>query len=82
MTQRSDPRVPPSWARPGNRWGPWIYWPMLCLSIALLVWRVVDGDGAGRILMAAVLVLVWVCLLAANLTARRKQAGPPGGEMA
>ncbi|MDR6974179.1 endonuclease YncB(thermonuclease family) [Streptomyces sp. 3330] len=59
---------------PGNRWGPWFYWPMLCLSVVLFGWRVVDGDSAGRILVAAGLVLVWVCLLAANRAARRARA--------
>ncbi|MGX1566630.1 hypothetical protein [Streptomyces sp. NPDC055506] len=46
---------------------------MLGLSIGLLVWRVAGGDGAGRILVAAGLVLVWVCLLAANRAARRRR---------
>ncbi|CAL9619587.1 hypothetical protein SUDANB58_05803 (plasmid) [Streptomyces sp. enrichment culture] len=70
--QHVDSRVPPSWAKPGNRWGPWIYWPMLCFSIALLAWRVIDGDGPGPIILAAGQVLLWACLLAANRTARRK----------
>lgn len=74
MTQRSDSRIPPSWTRPGNRWGPRLYWPMLCLSIGLLVWRVADKDGVSRIAIAAVLVLVWCWLLAANWSARRKQS--------
>jgi hypothetical protein len=51
-----------------------LYWPMLCLSIALLVWRVIDGDDAVRIAGAAVLVLVWIFLLAANQVARRREA--------
>lgn len=73
MKERPNPHVPPSWARPGNRWGPWVYWPMLCLSIGLLVRRVTDGDSVGRILVAAGLVLIWLALLAANQV-RRKQA--------
>lgn len=76
MAHRSDSHVPPSWARPGNRWGPWLYWPMLCMSIALLAWRAIDGDSAGCILTATGLVIIWVCLLAANRAARRKQAKP------
>lgn len=74
--QRSGSRVPRSWAQPGNRWGPWIYWPMLSISIALLAWRVVDGESPGPIVFAAGQVLVWICLLAANRTARRKHAAP------
>lgn len=73
MKRGSGSGEPPPWARPGSRWGPWVYWPMLCLSVGLLGWRVIDGDGAGRILVAAVLVLVWVCLLAANRAARRRR---------
>ncbi|MHC3469429.1 hypothetical protein ACYF6T_11990 [Streptomyces sp. 7R007] len=74
MAERSDPRVPPSWTRPGNRWGPRLYWPMLCLSTGLLVWRVVDGDSTGRIVVAACLVAVWLSLLAANRAARRRRS--------
>ncbi|GAA5702123.1 hypothetical protein Save01_02938 [Streptomyces avermitilis] len=79
MEQRPDSRVPPSWTRPGNRWGPRVYWPMLCLSIGQLVWRVIDGDSAVRIVVAAGLVLIWICLIAANRAARRKEASrePP-----
>lgn len=73
MKQPTDSRVPPPWARPGNRWGPWVYWPMLCLSVGLLVWRVINGNGSGRILVAAGLILVWACLLAANRAARRRR---------
>ncbi|GAA3901480.1 hypothetical protein GCM10023084_62370 [Streptomyces lacrimifluminis] len=76
MEQRPDSHshVPPAWARPGNRWGPRVYWPMLCLSIGLLAWRVIDGDSAGRIAVTACLVLMWTCLIAANQAARRKEA--------
>ncbi|MGW8065206.1 hypothetical protein ACVV2G_23800 [Streptomyces ziwulingensis] len=76
MVRRSDAPATPPWARPGNRWGPWLYWPMLCVSVALLVWRVIDRDGAGPILFAAGQVLVWVCLLVANRTARRRHETP------
>lgn len=76
MTQRSNHRVPPSWTRPGSRWGLWFYSLMLCVSIGLLVWRVIDGDGTGRILMTSCLILVWVCLLVANLTARHRPTAP------
>jgi hypothetical protein len=47
---------------------------MLCLSIGLLVWRVIDGDSAVRIVVAAGLVFMWICLIAANRAARRKEA--------
>ncbi|MFF8401091.1 hypothetical protein ACF1AB_23745 [Streptomyces sp. NPDC014846] len=46
---------------------------MLCISIGLLVWRLMDKDSVSRIAIAAVLVLVWSWLLAANWFARRKQ---------
>ncbi|MFJ8595209.1 hypothetical protein [Streptomyces sp. NPDC093598] len=74
MTQRSRIHTPPPWARPGNRWGPRLYWPMLCLSIGLTAWRIMDGDDVSRVLPAAVLVLIWAWLLIANRTARRRQA--------
>lgn len=73
MKQHSNSYAPPAWTKPGNRWGPWIYWPMLCLSIGLLMWRMTAGASVGRIAVAAVLVLTWVCLLAANRASRRKQ---------
>ncbi|MEU1043406.1 hypothetical protein [Streptomyces sp. NPDC005907] len=75
MKQRSGSRVPPPWTRAGNRWGPRVYWPMFCLSIVLLVWKLIDGAGAGRIIGAVCLVLVWPCLLVANRrNARRRQS--------
>lgn len=73
MTQRSNPREAPSWARPGNRWGLRVYSLMLCATIGLLVWRVIDGHGIGSILVTSCMVLTWVLLLAANLNARRKR---------
>jgi hypothetical protein len=73
MRQRSDSFTPPEWAQPGNRWGPWLYWPMLCISAALLVWRVSDDAGTGHIVLAAVQTLVCVCLLIANRSARRRR---------
>ncbi|CAM5290765.1 hypothetical protein [Streptomyces pilosus] len=75
MPRRSDRRVPPSWTAPGNRWGPWIYWPMLGAAVGLLVWRVADGASTGGVLVPAALVLVWVCLLVANRSARRRHTG-------
>jgi hypothetical protein len=47
---------------------------MLCLSIGMLVWRVIDGDSAVRIVVAAGLAFMWICLIAANGAARRKEA--------
>ncbi|WP_431995350.1 hypothetical protein [Streptomyces griseoflavus] len=68
-------RVPPSWTAPGNRWGPWVYWPMLVIAVGMLVWRVADGGSAGGILVSACVVLVWLCLIVANRSARRGRAG-------
>ncbi|MFD9389507.1 hypothetical protein ACFWBB_01825 [Streptomyces sp. NPDC060000] len=45
------------------------------MSTVLLVWRVIDGDSPARILIAVGLVVMWVCLLTANRTARRTRAG-------
>ncbi|MER6788545.1 hypothetical protein ABT330_28715 [Streptomyces sp. NPDC000658] len=73
MTERSGLRTPPAWAMPGNRWTPWVFWPLLCWSITLLVWRISDGASTVRILVAAGLILVFGSLLAANRAARRKQ---------
>ncbi|MGW7066870.1 hypothetical protein ACWGII_15525 [Streptomyces sp. NPDC054855] len=70
MTRRSEP---PAWARPGARWVPWFYWPMLCLSTAVLVWRVVDGDTAGEVTTAALLCVAFASLLIANRRHRRQQ---------
>ncbi|WP_372346501.1 hypothetical protein [Streptomyces sp. KL116D] len=30
-----------------------VCWPMLCLTVALLVWRIVDGDSPGKITVTA-----------------------------
>ncbi|MBO1336437.1 hypothetical protein [Streptomyces sp. VRA16 Mangrove soil] len=72
MTRRSEGSGGrgPSWAQPGGRWGPRLYWPMLAISLGLLVWRVVDKDPPGRIAVSALLVAVWVWLLIANRRAR------------
>ncbi|MFF1445632.1 hypothetical protein [Streptomyces sp. NPDC058295] len=43
------------------------------MSIALLVWRLIDGDSAVRIMVAAGLVALYAWLLIANRTARRKR---------
>ncbi|MEU6844012.1 hypothetical protein ABZ930_19265 [Streptomyces sp. NPDC046716] len=45
------------------RWAPWLYWPMLVVSVALLASRIVDGARAGQIVIASGQVLVWVLLL-------------------
>ncbi|MGW6023416.1 hypothetical protein [Streptomyces sp. NPDC055099] len=70
MTRQSEA---PAWPRPGARWGPWLYWPMLCLSTALLVWRVVDGAMAGEITTAALMCVAFVILLIANRRHRRQR---------
>ncbi len=65
------------WARSVKRWGSWLCLTMLCLSVALLVLRVVERDGTGRITLAAFSVLTWVSLLAANEHSRRKRRSLP-----
>ncbi|MFD7712048.1 hypothetical protein ACFV6E_31185 [Streptomyces sp. NPDC059785] len=70
---RAGAEATPRRLRPGARWASWLYALMLCGSVGLLVWRVTDGDGAGQVLVAALLVLSWICLLAANLRARNRQ---------
>lgn len=73
MMQRSDSFTPPEWTKPGNRWGPWLYWPMLCIGVTLLVWRVSNHASMGQIVSAAAQTLVWACLLTVNRRARRRQ---------
>lgn len=73
MQQRSSSRLPPSWTVPGARWRTWLYWPMLCIAIGLLAWRVTKGSSAASITLSSCHVLVWVCLLLANRSARRKR---------
>ncbi|WP_405763804.1 MULTISPECIES: DUF6611 family protein [unclassified Streptomyces] len=74
MRQRSDSYSPPEWSRPGRRWVRWVYWPMLGVSVGLLAWRVGDGAGTGQVLVAGAHVLVWVCLLIANRSARHRES--------
>lgn len=73
VTRRSDPYTAPEWTKAGNRWGPWIYWPLLFTSVGLLVWRVGAGATAGQVVFAAAQPVVWVCLLVANRSARRRR---------
>ncbi|MEU0785062.1 hypothetical protein ABZ341_26210 [Streptomyces sp. NPDC006173] len=72
MPERSHSRTAPAWARPGARWGPWVYWPLLCVSVGLLVWRIADGAGGASIVWGSFQVLLWVWLLVSNHSARRK----------
>lgn len=51
------------------RRGPWLLWPMLIVSVGLLVWVVADGDTTGRILLQASQVLLWITLLINNRSA-------------
>ncbi|MER5652480.1 hypothetical protein ACFWA4_29070 [Streptomyces sp. NPDC060011] len=71
MLERSHGRTVPAWARPGARWGPFVYGPLLCISVGLLVLRITDGAGAASIVWSSLQVLLWVVLLAGNLAARR-----------
>jgi hypothetical protein len=73
VKRRSDSYTPPSWARPGNRWTPWVFWPLLCLNGVSLVRRLAEGDSAVRVVVTAGVVLLFAWLLAANRTARRKR---------
>lgn len=76
MAQLPDPSTPPGWTEPGNRWGPWLYWPMLCIGVGLLVWRVSAGASTGQIALAAAHVLLWICLLTANRSTHRRRSTP------
>ncbi|RAJ70635.1 hypothetical protein K377_07858 [Streptomyces sp. PsTaAH-137] len=62
----------PDWAKPGSSWVPKVCWPMLCLTVALLVWRIVDGGSPGKIMVPAGTALVFVCVLISNLSTRRR----------
>lgn len=62
----------PDWAKPGSSWVPKVCWPMLCLTIALLGWRIVEGDSAGKITVTAGTALVFACVLISNRSARRR----------
>lgn len=74
MQRRSSSRTPPSWTLPGARWRTWLYWPMLCIAIGLLTWRVTEGASRASIALSSCHVLVWVCLLLGNRSARRKHS--------
>ncbi|MEU1334843.1 hypothetical protein [Streptomyces sp. NPDC005865] len=52
-----------------------MYWPLLCVSVGLLVWRIVDGDSVARIAVSAVLALAAIVLLVANHRNRRDEPG-------
>lgn len=73
MPQRSSSENVPSWARPGASWGPWVFWPLLVLSIAMLVYRVAEGARGAAIAVTACQVVVFAALLASNYAARRRQ---------
>ncbi|MFI8194273.1 hypothetical protein ACIF8T_37030 [Streptomyces sp. NPDC085946] len=72
MHQRSHGHTPPSWTKPGARWWSWIYWPMLCVTVGLLAWRVIEGADGASIALSACHVLLWGALLVANRSARRR----------
>ncbi|MFJ4892417.1 MULTISPECIES: hypothetical protein [unclassified Streptomyces] len=72
MLERSHGRTVPAWARPGARWGPFVYGPLLCISAGLLVLRIADRAGAASIVWSSLQVLLWVVLLAGNLAARHR----------
>ncbi|MYW70173.1 hypothetical protein GTY65_39890 [Streptomyces sp. SID8379] len=79
MQQPREHEVP-SWSEPGATWVPKVCWPMLILSIGLLVLRIVDGDGAVKITFSAFMVVVLACVLTANRVKRtppRNEGRPP-----
>jgi hypothetical protein len=47
---------------------------MLCIALGLLAWRVTEGASRASIALSSCHVLVWVCLLLANRSARRKHS--------
>lgn len=58
MQRRSSSRTLPSWTMPGARWRTWLYWPMLCIAIGLLTWRVTEGASRASIALSSCHVLV------------------------
>ncbi|MGW6267766.1 hypothetical protein [Streptomyces sp. NPDC055060] len=73
MSVRKNRSEPPAWTRPGSRWVPWLCWPALCLSAAVLVWRVMDGRGAGAVIVSALLCLTLVGVLISHRAHRRRR---------
>ncbi|MEU8789263.1 hypothetical protein [Streptomyces sp. NPDC048643] len=49
-----------------------MYWPLLCISVGLLVWRTAAGSDGASIVWSSLQVLLWVWLLVSNHAARRK----------
>ncbi|MET7943201.1 hypothetical protein [Streptomyces sp. NPDC005302] len=50
----------------------WVCWPLLCIGVGLLVWRIADGAGGASIVWSSLQVLLWSWLLVSNHSARRK----------
>ncbi len=65
-------RETPQWAKPGARWIPWMCWPMLAVSTALLVWGMAGNKEPGKLFSPACSVLVFVCVLVHNHVVRRR----------
>lgn len=76
--KRMKRRAVPAWGRPGARWVPWFYWPLLCLSIADLVYRIVDGQKAGQTIGFAFVPAAFVFILISNRRHRQRQSGSQG----
>ncbi|WP_345670535.1 hypothetical protein [Streptomyces similanensis] len=66
----------PNWTRPGARWVSSTGWVVLCLNLALLVWRVAEGHP-GKAVFPAVIVAVFCGLLIANRAHRRRRTERP-----
>ncbi|MFF7964336.1 hypothetical protein ACFZC3_03065 [Streptomyces sp. NPDC007903] len=74
MMRRPEPREVPAWTKPGSQGVFWLYLSVLVLNFAVLVVRVLAGDGAGRIGSSLGICVLFALLLAANRTARRKRS--------
>ncbi|MFF9360951.1 hypothetical protein [Streptomyces griseoluteus] len=76
MTPRPKSREEPAWTKPGSQGAFWVFLSLLVLNFAVLVMRVLGGDGAGRVGSSLGFCLLFALLLVANRTARRKRSAP------
>lgn len=78
MQRHSSPRNRPSWTTPGARWRTRLYWPMLCIALGFLAWRVTEGASRASIVLPSCHVLVWACLLLALVRSAQTLTGLTG----